>query len=574
MSVYQPLPLDAASSQIRMLEILPSRRASSIIRCRLLCVDLAHLNGDDVPFEFYEALSYTWGDGSVRVTIKLNGRRTVVTQNLEAALRRLRARDFSRYLWVDALCINQEDVNERNSQVMKMCDIYRHAEQVILWLGAEANGSTEAMRLVMQIGEEDVSDSWIRSSMESDVDLDKWEAVAKFFDRPYWRRLWVRQEIALAKDIIVICGDYAAAWDDLLVGASSLEVHSDLFDEIAAGVSLYVSGYRRAVAIQAMRERIQEGGADLQDVLFHLRECECIDPRDKVYGGLGMCNEPGIVVNYALSAAEVFTDTTVAVIKHTRALDILSACRGHGSRNLLGLPTWVPDFESDWTAQKLRHLEGDEQLDSAGGTLPPFYAFNRLQSGRLSLTVRGIAAARVFDACWAYGDSKAPPPSEVLEQWRITAETTLKSAVPTLSHGEIRETFWRTIIADEDMNGQRPPDSFLEQTADLVTEDSGHVIPRIHLETGDSTFRMRFLSASASRAFFATQDKRIGLGPQGTKRGDWVVVLFGAAQPYVLRRERDHFIMIGEAYVHGIMNGEVTELLELGSVQTEDFELY
>src|SRR6266536_1978904 len=110
MGQYQYIPLDPSSSEIRMLAILPSLHRSWKIRCKLYTVSLESL--DEAPFAFYEALSYTWGDTSDSVLIALNGNEFHVTRNLAAALVHLRARRRPRYLWVDAICINQDDIPE------------------------------------------------------------------------------------------------------------------------------------------------------------------------------------------------------------------------------------------------------------------------------------------------------------------------------------------------------------------------------------------------------------------------------------------------------------------------------
>jgi hypothetical protein len=194
--------LDPTKLEIRVLAILPSFKKLSTIKCKLVKVDLNLL--DEAPFVFYEALSYTWGDMTITESITLNNHAIQVTRNLAAVLRRLRGRTRKRYLWVDAICINQADILERKSQVMKMKMIYEKSMQVLVWLGEEAGGSGAAMDLIDKMTDADTPDEWVRASLERPEDLWQWQALGHLFARPYWRRVWIRQEVAVAADIYVL----------------------------------------------------------------------------------------------------------------------------------------------------------------------------------------------------------------------------------------------------------------------------------------------------------------------------------------------------------------------------------
>ncbi|KAH8704304.1 heterokaryon incompatibility protein-domain-containing protein, partial [Phaeosphaeriaceae sp. PMI808] len=137
---YQPLDSDTRQKPIRLLELLPSRTAATI-QCRLIHTFLI-----DQPF--YEALSYCWGDESNQVTIQCDTRAITVTQNLYAALVRLRKKQKIRTLWVDAICINQKDNSERTQQVRQMTDVYRYADQTLVWLGPGNGQTKKAFQLV------------------------------------------------------------------------------------------------------------------------------------------------------------------------------------------------------------------------------------------------------------------------------------------------------------------------------------------------------------------------------------------------------------------------------------------
>jgi hypothetical protein len=133
-------PLDFATFEFRLLTILDEKAAGAVIHCSL---DKASL----IEPPKYRAISYCWGDPLITKSIIVNGCTIQVTTNLEAALQELRAQEF-KTLWIDALCINQQDLVERGLQVIRMGLIYSKAYEVLAWLGIEADDSALAINLV------------------------------------------------------------------------------------------------------------------------------------------------------------------------------------------------------------------------------------------------------------------------------------------------------------------------------------------------------------------------------------------------------------------------------------------
>jgi hypothetical protein len=132
-SIYQPLK----DGEIRVLVLLPSQDESSV------CCTLRHVLMD-AELE-YETISYAWGDPTNTTRVELEGRSFTVTQNLYLALKNLRHEDKERVIWADAICINQQDLEERSNQVKQMGTIYAKATQVIVWLGEGSERAREAI---------------------------------------------------------------------------------------------------------------------------------------------------------------------------------------------------------------------------------------------------------------------------------------------------------------------------------------------------------------------------------------------------------------------------------------------
>jgi hypothetical protein len=176
--VHKPLESQPASHQIRLLKILPASDQADEVRCEIFNSSL-----DNHPY--YEALSYAWGDPSITLPIRLNGKTYHVTSNLESALRHLRLATERKVMWVDAICINQRDPTEKSHQVGQMRDIYRNAKQVLVWLGEEGDVGM-ALEFLTQIAGEHVN---LKNFMEDRYEA-KWAACEALFNsRAWWRRV-------------------------------------------------------------------------------------------------------------------------------------------------------------------------------------------------------------------------------------------------------------------------------------------------------------------------------------------------------------------------------------------------
>jgi hypothetical protein len=193
--IYEPLDTD--SNAIRLLTLLSED--TEVIHCTLQHMSLIN------PPE-YVALSYCWGDPTVTKDIKINGMLVQVTSNLESALRHLRVKGYGR-LWVDAVCINQQDKTERNQQLLWMGSIYRRAKQVVAWTGEEFDVAIDFINHLNDLEES-------KSALPTASSTGK-RAFLEFLAGPYWRRVWIIQELALARQVTILCGRLETSWSAL-----------------------------------------------------------------------------------------------------------------------------------------------------------------------------------------------------------------------------------------------------------------------------------------------------------------------------------------------------------------------
>ena len=219
--LYSALELKNAGD-IRLARIFSNETGK--LHCELRVVDLERSPQ-------YLAVSYTWGpstneEAAREVTnnpsqsITCNGHDVLITTNLYNFLVRVASKDIARYeMWFDILCINQSDDIERSKQVKMMASIYNSAQLVVIWLGEEDQYTEDAFALVRRLGslEEPNLKSITPRSMASEAtltllhpygDLKYWTAVTKLFQRRYFTRIWIIQEITLARRRLAICGSH------------------------------------------------------------------------------------------------------------------------------------------------------------------------------------------------------------------------------------------------------------------------------------------------------------------------------------------------------------------------------
>ncbi|KAH8593910.1 heterokaryon incompatibility protein-domain-containing protein, partial [Bisporella sp. PMI_857] len=194
--IYRPLSLD--SRQIRIAYITKGS-LSDPLEATLLRTSL-----DALPS--YEALSYVWGKDQSVGKLTLNGHCIDITPNLQGALVQLRSSTEDRLIWIDAICINQEDPKERSKQVQLMREIYSNARRVIVWLGEEAKDTKAGVGFLKALEvhpspKEHAAD--VLRTAPSDLTAMLNGIGELLLNRPYWNRLWIVQEVMCAKDLVV-----------------------------------------------------------------------------------------------------------------------------------------------------------------------------------------------------------------------------------------------------------------------------------------------------------------------------------------------------------------------------------
>ncbi|OCL03161.1 hypothetical protein AOQ84DRAFT_255541, partial [Glonium stellatum] len=315
---YQPLEYELGK-EVRLVVLHPGAFDDELY-CEIL-----HKNLKDNPE--YHAVSYTWanrfGDATLKKAISCkNGGQIPITESCEGALRRIRLRGLRRVIWVDMLSIDQQNIQERNHQVSLMKDIYSSATQVLVDLG---EGDAEADFIFNEV-----------AHLSSDRGSASRKSLEMFFERRWFHRVWVLQEIALAQYATIFCGTMSVNWGSLtsFMSRKSTEFDKGSFESILPTVFQL-----RTTSIKTWSH------ARLLDLLVASRACQSTDPRDKIYALLSLLDPHTpvpIEVDYSQSASSLFLQVAIWCVNSRKDWNIL--LHVHQPLSLPSLPSWAPDW--------------------------------------------------------------------------------------------------------------------------------------------------------------------------------------------------------------------------------------
>ncbi|KAJ8518211.1 hypothetical protein ONZ45_g4685 [Pleurotus djamor] len=368
MAVYSRLP---SSRSTRILTFAPT---PPYARDEAVYCSMSIIPSIDDPEPYY-ALSYVWGDATTKQhDLICNGRLMKITYNLWMALKAIRAKAPSVRLWVDAICINQEDVPEKNKQVAMMGSIYSGADRVIVWVGEATERTSDFFKAVdiVASGHQLTLNNCPRPGRGSRWGYDDQRSITSYLldcgddiaERPWFERVWTFQEIRLAKNAILHCGPYTANMSDVVRTAHQINLCSQGLDVCGA----------RTVDVKMFAP--ENMFSSLFRLLALTQNRKATDPRDKFFSLLGMLPPhlyQFIKPDYNLTKEQVFAyacricleldnDTNILAAAGLDDLPIESRSPRTRPRRSRDLPSWAVDFsvfnDEIYSLQNLsRHLD-------------------------------------------------------------------------------------------------------------------------------------------------------------------------------------------------------------------------
>jgi len=587
---YQPL--DKHQGQIRLFELLPGKKDEPL-QGRLTTVNL-----EGCPQ--YDAVSYVWGDPQLRFRLVIDEDKILMAlESLRKALIALRLEHESRMLWIDAICINQNDLQERGHQVRLMRAIYTTAQCVRIWLNVDVSLKSPAFRAMQRVG--GPSTDWLfngnptsrklrRPGRLRDHGAEFWDPLFEIFADPYWERVWTQQELFLARNIRfhfphgVLLPDVLICFDQAVLHAHARLTQRGVllkgkYSTRMFGKSLFSSMYTGFYAMRTGEAQQLHDAPVLLNLFLSSWSLKTTDSKDRVYGLVGLardCSEIDIEPNYNLTRLEVYC----LVIKHfIRKYKSLGFLCNFASDHDHSMPTWLPSPE------KQSLLLHKQLRISKAAEIPVNLDSIILDNGVMSL--RGIKCdiitARVDGfLCFI----------PILTWWRQLEVICVRlglcnSSDKILANKAVLEllSFWST---DHEYHVlfNRPKPTFKELEQGILNliglpTRTGHT----NLTIYDIACKMEFelseedLCIARSLRFtiqnstlVGTYKNRLGLCHPSCSQclaepGDEVWVLFGCPMPMILRRHKmGRYLIIGPAVIPGLMMGEACKgLLSNGS---------
>ena len=596
--------LKSSKTGIRLAQILPGTGNQGV---KINLVDSFISGANQIP---YDALSYTWGDGARMKNISCNGKRLAVTQTLMEALHRFRDPDKVVTLWIDQICVCQDRIKERNQQVKLMGQIFKGARKVVVWLGEDYDDSRAGMQLAKQLL--NIARYQPVSGL-SPADLEthglprrghkRWIALSAILRRPWFWRTWVVQEVVLNPNVEIVLGASTLSWDELESIVTLLEGPMPKIWRVDQAISASELPFSRINRIRLRHQRrietpvsptavdahfdaelyaepestVNEGNEDdpqLLDLLLMSRSLGATDPRDKIYALLGL-GKHDVDPDYSMSPESVFSDfalQTIGVVtdlharrkaaslemsshyREVRRAIILISCAGRHNQSLK-LPSWVPDWTVNLSARPLVFGLNNKQFAAGGDKLGLFDwqpDFGLLLCGKLLDTVSAAGTTALDYEADKPNDSAH---STIQSWWQEAQQMALiriaRSPGSTMNLDAF-EAFRRDLCICKHgyymASGIKGRKNSLLDEFDPMDEASHNASDTLTL------------GPTRGRVFFTTTTGYVGLAPHGTIEGDLVFVVMGVDVPYILRPYDDGYELVGEAYVQGIMDGEVIQM--------------
>ncbi|KAL8789743.1 MAG: hypothetical protein Q9213_000994 [Squamulea squamosa] len=563
---------------------------------RALSLEWMEVPLDEAPA--YNALSYCWGPQSTNPLSNINGYR--LTPNLLNCLSELMVQVPGLW-WIDALCIDQDNPPEKNQQVKKMRNIYARAQKLYIWLGPKHYDGMPALQTLCKICQLDSEGFMDREESPLEFKTDQlqklrlpetdspvWQALLIFLSRPYFKRMWVLQELAVARgNISIMCGEIILSYQILyhalrfmdrqgwMSALMSLARQYDIPTELPA--------FHFINTITLLRHSLQQ-----QPLVCYLDLCrsyQSTDPRDKIIALLGLI-APGEQVikalepDYSQSAAVYFREVTGALIVHHHSYNLLAMVEARSASSAISLPSWVPDYSELWYNP---YHAGN--LFSISGTC----FSGHWTSGSNVLGVQACILDEVEIVSADAGSVGSNIDATVMSWLSITAQAADTDAWQCLSsavddqHPVSRafDSFWRTLIGNKSertgcTDGLEPdaPKNYLYLFLGTLIDYLFGADPsklRSLIESWETTINVEQLilepmkqgktrtysrllvESMLDNRFFITKAGRMGIGPTTVQGGDKVATFSGGTSLYFVRPLPSGHRYVGHGYVHGLM---------------------
>ncbi|CAM1505801.1 Fc.00g114380.m01.CDS01 [Cosmosporella sp. VM-42] len=558
--MYMPLP--DSRPHIRLIKILPAPNLDDV-----LVADIGHFPLDSCP-EFV-AVSYVWGPLDPKwMVCTRDGRYITCTASLRVALCHLRQRGHF-VVWADAICMNQDDKIERSKQVLLMGDIYKRASRVFVELGVNCMNENHRVCRVFPpilINMLALTGKVLQAVRPERPTLDNreyskfgipnyghqaWSGWRAMRAMPWFTRSWIVQEVVAGKEVIVLYNGKSYDWKDLAMA-----------NRVTANEQVDIKAYIGKMNMTNIGDLQSEGLdklPDLFDLVTTFRSLDATDPRDKVYAFRGLAADQDLspLPNYARSVEDVYLDYATYFVKQGFGIRLLADAGV--SRSGRSLPSWVPDWsyniswqtfnftkQSSWTSLKaIRETETPKDAQVSLGK----------DDSRI-LTVFGTVIDEIVELSSpvsnTYRYNEGPGAATLIDQDIFDLYAYAKEKVPTdtSNSGEYMAKVQTTLLGGS--GGLFTPLSDFFGCSKILKHKEPDAQNKQSVTAFDEILRERL----SNRRFCLTKDGRMGLFPGISEKGDVVVWFMGATTTMTLRKKGEGYVLIGDAFIDGLVDSK------------------
>jgi Heterokaryon incompatibility protein (HET) len=601
-TIYTVCRLNPKEAEIRLLKVELAGSRDGALRCAFCRVSLNQL---PPPFT---AVSYCWGQAEHDHVIYLGSTAVKVTKIVDNVLRGVLAAGAA-FVWIDQVCIDQGNTEERSHQVALMSLIYSRADRVLVYLGEAGEQTALAIAFVehyhsrlkalgipeSQIAQTPTSESisFVKAKQqegapESEVLRRVALGLTDLLTRPFFKRLWVVQEVVFGDNLVTVCGSQHFQWY-LLSLASLLFMRRP---ELASLLKSFVYISCDFATMRKASRLVREPGAlvnrDLWEILARCGGLATSEPRDKIYAVLGLAKDSAALPrpDYAKSTREIYLDFARYFVRAGRGIEIIEAAAASFHQNETGYPSWAPWFE-DMDTSKFRRETA--QMNAAAHTAPLIWLGGLVSD----LVVQGALVDRIIDM-----GPQGPTQGRKLVSLSLEHEDFLQWIEKSFAMLEAHNVAFPAASLTSILLQESPKISqesagpahlrLMDASIEVLSETLSGFIDSLCTVSGRAGLRSRLMTfrfdqetsrignitllndfafqAIANlhdRRVFVTARNRVGLGYNTIDFEDEIAIISGGRTPYVLRREQEDlrrtYGLVTWAYVQGIMHGEALE---------------
>lgn len=600
-TIYTVYPLDPAHAEIRLLKVELAHSSDGALRCAFYTVSL------DQHAPPFTAVSYCWGRAEHDHVIYMGLSAIKVTKTVEEVLRGVVAHG-ARFVWIDQVCIDQSNTQERNNQLALMSFIYSRADHVLVYLGQAGQHTSLAVDFAehyrgrlrgQNVPETDIAQVSTAESVafvasKKPLSLPNAEVLrhvalglVDLLSRPFFTRLWIVQEVVLANNVETVCGSRHFRWDIIRLACLLFTRRPELASLLKSFVHIDCDFSTMHKASRLVKEHGNHIDRDLWSLLEKCSGLATSEPKDKIYAVLGLAKRTPDMPkpDYARSVGEVYLDFARYFVRIGLGIKVIDAAIANDRQEEPGYPSWAPWFDK---MDANEHKRAVARMNAAANTAPV------VQLGRQmsDIIVQGALIDSIIDIGPPGPTQGAKPASPSLEHetfltWIERSFALLEAhdipfAAATLTSVLLQESpkiiqvvggsaELRLVDASNEVLSNALSD-FMDSLRTLsgrsglrtrlmtfrfkqVTSTGGHI-------TLLNDFAFEAISNLRGRRVFVTKQNRVGIASNTVGLGDNIAIISGGRTPYVLREKRNLrqiYTLITWAYVQGVMHGEALD---------------